>query len=230
MRVEIWSDVVCPWCYIGKRHFEQALERFEHADEVQVVWRSFELDPGQPPSREGGLAQALADKYGTGREQAEAMIDRVSERAAAAGLRYELHRAVPANTFDAHRLIHFAAGRGLQDIADARLFAAHMTEGADIGDRATLVRLAGEIGLDMAEAEAMLAGGDHADAVRRDERRARDIGVTGVPFFVLDETFGISGAQPPETMLAALHQARAASVERRSPRGGGDSAAEEAAA
>ena len=210
MRVEIWSDVVCPWCYIGKRHFEQALESFEHRDEVEVVWRSFELDPGHPRSYDGDLAQALADKYGRSLEQARAMIDGMAERARGVGLEYDLHRARPTNTFDAHRLIHLAAARGLGDAAEERLFRAHMSEGADVGDHPTLVRLAGEIGLDEAEAEAVLAGGDYADAVREDERRAGAIGVTGVPFFVIDGAFGISGAQPAELMLSGLRQAHAA--------------------
>jgi predicted DsbA family dithiol-disulfide isomerase len=214
VRVEIWSDVVCPWCFIGKRHFEQALERFEHRDDVEVTWRSFELDPGHPGSRDGDLSQALADKYGTSREQARAMIDGMIERAATVGLRYDLHRAVPANTFDAHRLIHLAATRGLQDSAEERLFTAHMAEGADVGDHRTLVRLAGEIGLDEAGAEAMLAGGEYGDAVREDERRAAQIGVSGVPFFVIDGAFGISGAQPPELILSGLRQAHAARAER----------------
>ncbi len=214
MRVEIWSDVVCPWCYIGKRHFEQALEHFEHRDEVEVIWRSFELDPGHPSSYDGDLTEALAAKYGTSPDQARAMIDGMSERAASVGLHYDLHRAVPANTFDAHRLIHLAAARGLQDVAKERLFTAYMTEGADVGDHGTLLRLAGEIGLDEAEAEAVLAGGDYGDAVREDERRAGQIGVSGVPFFVIDGAFAISGAQPAELMLSGLRQAHAAAAER----------------
>jgi predicted DsbA family dithiol-disulfide isomerase len=124
MRVEIWSDVVCPWCYIGKRHFELALAEFEGRDEVEVVWRSFELDPGHPHDFTGSLADALAAKYGSSVEQAEAMIDGMSERASQVDLRYELRSAVPANTFDAHRLIHLAAAHGLQDAAEERLFTA----------------------------------------------------------------------------------------------------------
>ena len=213
MKVEIWSDVVCPWCYIGKRHFEQALESFEHRDEVEVTWRAFELDPGHPRSYDGDLSQALAEKYGTSLEQARAMVDGMIERARGVGLEYDLHRAKPTNTFDAHRLIHLAADRGLQDVAEERLFTAYMTEGADVGDHPTLVRLAGDIGLDEAEAEAVLAGGDYADAVREDERRAGQIGVTGVPFFVIDGAFGISGAQPAELMLSGLRQAHAAATE-----------------
>ena len=213
MRVEIFSDVVCPWCYIGKRHFEQALESFEHRDEVEVIWRAFELDPGHPRSYDGDLTQALADKYGTSRDQARAMIDGMSERARSVGLEYDLHRAKPANTFDAHRLIQLARERGLQEAAEERLFTAYMTEGADVGDHPTLVRLAGEIGLDEAEAEAVLAGNEYADAVREDERRAGQIGVTGVPFFVIDGAFGISGAQPAELMLSGLRQAHAAALE-----------------
>ena len=214
MRVEIWSDVACPWCYVGKRHFERALESFEHRDEVEVTWRSFELDPGHPRHYDGDLSQALAEKYGTSRGQARAMIDGMAERARSVGLDYDLHRAKPTNTFDAHRLIHLAAAHGRQDVAEERLFTAYLTEGADVGDRTTLVRLAGEIGLDEAEAEAVLAGDGYGDAVREDERRAGQIGVTGVPFFVIDGAFGISGAQPPEMMLAGLRRAHAAAAER----------------
>ena len=210
MRVEIWSDVVCPWCYIGKRRFERALAGFEHPDSVEVTWRSFELDPGQAGSYDGDLSQLLVDKYGTDRARARAMIDGMTERARSVGLEYDLHAARPTNTFDAHRLIHFAASRGLQDLAEERVFRAHLAEGADVGDHPTLVRLAGEIGLDQPEAAAVLAGGVVVDAVREDERRARQVGVTGVPFFVIDGAFAISGAQPAEAILAGLRHAHAA--------------------
>jgi predicted DsbA family dithiol-disulfide isomerase len=206
MRVDIWSDVVCPWCYIGKRHFERALESFDFRDQVEVVWHSFELDPSP---REGGgdLVSELASKYGSSREQARTMIDRTSERAAQAGLSYDLHHAIPANTFDAHRLIHLAAAHGLQDAAEERLFRAHMCERADIADHATLVRLGVEFGLDEAEAAAALAGGAYGEEVRADERLAREIGVTGVPFFVIEGRYGISGAQPAEFILSGLLRA-----------------------
>ena len=209
MRVEIWSDVVCPWCYIGKRHFEQALEQFEGRDDVEVIWRSFELDPGHPRRFEGDLAAALAAKYGTSREQAESMIDGMSQRAAQAGLEYDLQRAVPVNTFDAHRLIHLASAHGLQDRAEERLFDAYMREGRDLSDHTTLTALAAEIGLDPDEAEAVLAGDAYGEDVRADEREAGAIGVSGVPFFVIDRSYAISGAQPPELMLAGLRRALA---------------------
>jgi len=207
MKVEIWSDVVCPWCYIGKRHFELALAQFEARDQVEVVWRSFELDPAHPHDAGGSLPEALAAKYGSTVEQAQAMIDGMSERAARVGLRYDLGEAVPANTLDAHRLIHLAASHGLQDAAEERLFTAYMAEGADVGDRDTLVRLAGEIGLDAGEAAARLESGAFTDAVRADEREAGELGISGVPFFVIDRAYGISGAQPPEQILAGLRHA-----------------------
>jgi predicted DsbA family dithiol-disulfide isomerase len=207
MQVEIWSDIVCPWCYIGKRRFEAALAEFPHRDEVEVTYRSFQLDPEAPRDSSGTVTEALAQKYGVSRAQAEAMNDRVSGLAAEEGLEYHLETARRANTSDAHRLIHFAAAHGRQGEMKERLLRAYFTESADIGDIETLAGLAAEIGLTADEARETLAGDIYADAVRADERRAKMLGITGVPFFVIDEKYGVSGAQPTELFADALAQA-----------------------
>jgi predicted DsbA family dithiol-disulfide isomerase len=209
MQVEIFSDVVCPWCAVGKRRFETALREFEHADEVQVVWRSFELDPQSPRQRDGDYVGRLAAKYGMSRQQAGSAIGRLTAAAAAEGLDFHFERVRPGNTFDAHRLLHYAREMGdeRQDALKERLFVAYFTEGAPIGDPETLVRLAAETGLDARECADILAGDRFADEVRHDERQALEIGVTGVPFFVVDGKFGIPGAQDPDTILDVLERA-----------------------
>jgi predicted DsbA family dithiol-disulfide isomerase len=207
LMVEIWSDVVCPWCYIGKRRFEQALAQFEHADEVGVRFRSFELDRGAPAAVAGRSAERLAAKYGMSVEQAEASQARLTEMAAAEGLEYHLDRTQGGNTFDAHRLLQLAADRGVQPQVKERLMHAHFTEGTPVGDHDTLVRLAHEAGLDAAEARAVLESDRYAEEVRADEGTAARIGIRGVPFFVLGRRFGVSGAQAPDIMLQALEKA-----------------------
>jgi predicted DsbA family dithiol-disulfide isomerase len=214
VQVEIWSDVVCPWCAIGKRRFETALAGFEHKDEVEVRYRSFELDPTTPRTVDGppsGTAtQRLADKYGVPLAQAEAMQQRVIDQAAGEGLDFRFDRARPGNTVDAHRLLHLAADRGRQAQLKERLLLAYFTEGEPIGEVDALVRLAGEVGLDEVEARSVLESEKYLAEVRDDEATARSLGITGVPFFVLDRKFGVSGAQPAEVLLAALRQAHAA--------------------
>jgi predicted DsbA family dithiol-disulfide isomerase len=207
MQVEIWSDVVCPWCYIGKRRFEAALAEFDHRDEVEVRWRSFELDPSAPATVDVDLIERLATKYGVSREQAEAMNDRVTRLADEVGLSYRLDIAKPGNTFDAHRVLHLAADRGVQGDLKERLLSAYQSNGEPIADHATLVRAAVAAGLDEAEVRAVLDGDKYADAVRADEREGRELGITGVPFFVLDRRYGVSGAQASEAILQALEQA-----------------------
>ena len=213
MKVEIWSDVVCPWCYIGKRRFEAALARFAHRDEVVVEWKSFELDPGATSSAaaEGadasGYADRLAAKYGTTRAEAQKMLDSMTAAAAAEGLDFRFDRAVAANTFDAHQLIHLAAAHGRQDEAKERLLRAYFTEGEAVGDREVLVRLGAEIGLDAEETREALEQQRHAAQVRDDEGEATALGIRGVPFFVLDRTYGVSGAQPAEQLLEVLQRA-----------------------
>jgi predicted DsbA family dithiol-disulfide isomerase len=207
LTVEIWSDIVCPWCYIGKRRFEAALAQFAHGDEVEVRFRSFELDPGAPVMPEGSGAERLAAKYGIPVAEAEAMQARVTETAAADGLEYQLDRARGGNTFDAHRLLHLAAAQGVQADAKERLMRAYFTEGEPISDPETLVRLAAEAGVDADAAREVLAGDRYAAEVRDDEQLAAQLGIRGVPFFVLDRRYGVSGAQPPAALLQALEQA-----------------------
>jgi predicted DsbA family dithiol-disulfide isomerase len=207
VQVEIWSDVVCPWCYIGKRRFEAALARFPDRGQVEVRWRSFQLDPSAPALPEGTLIDRLTEKMGS-HEAAVAANARLKVLAAAEGLRYRLDEARPGNTFDAHRLLHLARERGLQDEAKERLFAAYFTEGAAIGDRDTLVGLVGEVGIDKAEARAVLDGDRYADEVNADQREALELGATGVPFFVIDRRYGVPGAQSADVLLSALETAR----------------------
>lgn len=207
MLVEIWSDIVCPWCYIGKRRFEEAASRFGHSDDLEVVWRSFELDPHAPTERGGDAAEQLARKYGVTRERAQAMEDSVTRSAAKVGLEYHLDRARRGNTFDAHRLLHLAADRGLQGELKERLLAAYFTEGEPIGDPLTLGGLAVGVGLDPVEVRGLLDGDAYAEAVRRDERLATGLGATGVPFFVFGRAAAVGGAQSPEILLEAIEHA-----------------------
>jgi predicted DsbA family dithiol-disulfide isomerase len=204
VQVEIWSDVVCPWCYLGKRRFESALSRFEHADGVEVVWRSFELDPGAPRRREGTAAEHLAAKYGMSPEEVEASWARLTGLARAEGLEYHLDRTQGGSSFDAHRLIQLGRERGLQDAVKERILRAYFTESLPIGEPDVLARLAAEAGLAEDEAIDLLAGDAFADAVRADERRAAELGIGGVPFFVVDDRYAVSGAQSTEHFLQAL--------------------------
>jgi predicted DsbA family dithiol-disulfide isomerase len=205
LTVEIWSDVVCPWCYVGKRRLESALAEFEHP--VEVTWRSFELDPSAPRVRDLPTAEHLATKYGMSVEQAQASQAQLTELAAADGLEYHLDRTRGGNSFDAHRMIHLAAAHGLQDAAKERLMRAYFTESEPIGDPDTLVRLIAELGIDPDEARAVLESDAYADAVRAEEELAHRIGIQGVPFFVLNRRYGVSGAQPAELLLQALQKA-----------------------
>jgi predicted DsbA family dithiol-disulfide isomerase len=200
VNVEIWSDVACPWCYVGKRRFEAALAAFEHRDEVTVTWRSFELDPAAPREREVDLATHLAQKFGTSREQALAMQQRLSGVGAGDGIEFRHDIARGGNTFDAHRLLHLAAAHDRQDALKERLLRAYHTEGEPIGDPATLERLAVEVGLPPEEVRDVLAGDRYAADVRDDERTAASFGISGVPFFVVDRSLAASGAQSPDIL------------------------------
>lgn len=208
MKVEIWSDVVCPFCYVGKRRFERAMATFPNADEVEVVWRSFQLDPNAPRRSPGTLEERLAAKYGLSLEQARQMNANVVAMSEGEGLEVRLDLAKPGNTFDAHRLIHLAADHGLQAEAKERLLRAYWVEGRAIGEPETLIDLAEELGLDAAEARTVLEGDAYATAVRHDENEARAFGIQGVPFFVLDRAYGVSGAQEVSVFERALRQAR----------------------
>ena len=206
MHVEIWSDIACPWCYVGKRRFEAALAAFEHRDEVRVTWRSFELDPSAPREREGDGAAHLARKYGTSREQALAMHQRMTATAAEDGLDFRFDLARGGNTFDAHRLVHLAEAHGVQDAMKERLMRAYLTEGELMSDAATLERLAVEVGVPADAVRQMLATDRYAAEVRDDERTATSLGITAVPFFVIDRRIGAAGAQPPEVLGELLRR------------------------
>ena len=213
LTVDIWSDVVCPWCYIGKRRFEAALEQFEHRDDVTVLWHSFELDPEAPPVAEGRSAERLAAKYGMTVEEAAGRQAEITTLAAQDGLTYDLAESRGGNTFDAHRLIHLAAEHRLGDAAMERLMRAYFSEREAIGDRETLQRLAVEAGLPAEEVREVLEGERYADAVRADERAATQIGIRGVPFFVLGRKYGVSGAQPAEAFTQIVRQVWAERLE-----------------
>ncbi|GGJ89785.1 DsbA family oxidoreductase [Deinococcus aquiradiocola] len=204
--VDIWSDIACPWCYIGKRRFEQALGQFPQAAQVDVVWHSFELDPTAPAVNPVGMRDGLAMKYGTSTDKAQGMLDSMTATAAQEGLEYHFERASLANTFQAHQVIHLAARHGLQDAMKERLLKAYMTEGETLSDTDTLVRLAGQVGLDAQEVRDALDAQTYAQAVRQDEAQARAYGIQGVPFFVLGGKYGVSGAQDPATLRGALEQ------------------------
>ena len=207
MRIEIWSDVVCPWCYIGKRNLEQALRGFQNAGDVEIEWKSFELDPYAPAQRPGTYVEHLSRKYGISPEEARVRLARVVSRGAGAGIEFRFDHARPGNTFDAHRLLHLAHAQGLQDELKERFFTATFTEGYPIGDRDTLVKLAADVGISEAEARRVLESHEYADDVRADEAEAVAIGVQGVPFFVFDRRYAVSGAQPPEVLLEVLERA-----------------------
>lgn len=207
MRIEVWADLVCPWCYLGKRRLERAIAGFAHRAEVEVVHRAFELDPERPPGQTSDRLASLAGKYGLTLERARAMEEEMERRAAADGLEYHLVTGVVGNTFDAHRVVHLARAVGREDAALERLYRAHFTEGRSIFDHASLAALAGEAGLAPAAVAEALEGKACAAAVRAEERRARELGVTGVPFFVLDGRYAVSGAQPAELFAAALERA-----------------------
>ena len=206
MDVEIWSDIACPWCYVGKRRFEAALAAFPERDDVRVTWRSFELDPEAPPERGGERAERLAAKYGMTREQAVEMQDQLAAVAAGDGLDMRFDLARNGSTFDAHRLVHLAAAHGAQDAMKERLLRAHFTEGELVSDPAVLARLGEELGLPADEVAELLAGDRFADAVRDDERAAAALGIQAVPFFVVDRALGASGAQPPEVLGELLRR------------------------
>ncbi len=207
MQVEIWSDVVCPWCYLGKMRFERALGEFAHSAEVEVVYRSFELDPGAPKGVTTPTVSMLASKYGMSDQQAEQAQRQMEQRAAQDGLTFRMSGLRSGNTRDAHRLLHLAKARGLQPELAERLHRAYFTEQDSIFDHQSLTRLAAEVGLEAGEVAEVLAGDDYAADVTADEAMAQALGASGVPFFVIDRRYGISGAQPAETIARVLDEA-----------------------
>ncbi len=206
MKIEIWSDIACPWCYIGRRRLESALTQFEHSDQVEVIWRSYQLDPSAPREYPGTINEMLAEKKGIDPRRAEAMHAQVTALAAEEGLDYRFDQVRPGNSFDAHRLIHLAAQHGLQSEMKERLQKAYFTDGLSFSDPDTLVQLAAEVGLDADEARKVLAADSYTAEVRADIRKAQMLGISGVPFFVFDEKYAVSGAQPSTLFLTALER------------------------
>ncbi|MBC9711881.1 DsbA family oxidoreductase [Streptomyces sp. TRM66268-LWL] len=208
MRVEIWSDIACPWCYIGKKRFEDGLAAFAHRDDVEIVHRSFELDPNRAKGETTPVIDMIAKKYGRSLDEARAMEEHVASNAHAEGLAYRTDGRLYGNTFDIHRLLHLAKARGRQDELLALAYRANFSEERSVYDPEVLVTLAVEAGLDETEAREVLADENaYADDVRADEREAAELGATGVPFFVLDRKYGVSGGQPAEVFTQALQQA-----------------------
>ena len=214
MKIDIWSDIACPWCYIGKRRFEAALAAFPHRDEVEVQWRSFQLDPTLPEHYDGTEVQYLSERKGIDPAQLAGMLEQVTVQAAGEGLSYDYDSLVVANSFSAHRLIHLAkaeAGPAAADAAKEALLSAHFEQGRNIGSTDVLAEIGAGVGLDPERVRAVLATDDYTDAVNQDIAEARSLGVNGVPFFVIDRKYGISGAQPSELFTQALETAWAES-------------------
>jgi predicted DsbA family dithiol-disulfide isomerase len=207
MKIEIWSDVACPWCYIGKRRFETALAAFPHRGSVEVQWRSYQLDPTLPDHYQGTELEYLSTRKGMAPEQVAGMFEHVAAQAKGEGLNYRFDEVVVANSFTAHRLIHLAAAHGAQDAAKERLLSDHFEHGKDIGSREYLTSLGQELGIDAAELDELFTTDKYAADVRQDFEEGRALGINGVPFFVIDRKFGLSGAQPVETFTSALEQA-----------------------
>ncbi|RBY92096.1 DsbA family oxidoreductase [Blastococcus sp. TBT05-19] len=207
MRVEVWSDVVCPWCYVGKRRLETALEQFPHRDQVEVVWRSFQLDPSIPEGETHATLPALARKYGQSEDAMRQNMRRLEEVAAAEGLTYDLAGGISGNTSLAHELLHLAAERGVQGELKELLLHAHFEESRSVFDVDSLVALGAEVGLDETEAREVLTDRRYRAAVDQDSATAQSLGATGVPFFVVDRRYGAAGAQPAELLLQVLERA-----------------------
>lgn len=206
LRIDVWSDIACPWCYVGKRRLEAALEAFPH--EVQIVYRSFELDPRAPRMRdETSYVERLAAKYRMPTAHAQQMIDRMTRIGIAEGVEFHFERVRAGNTFDAHRLLQLARAKGVQTALKERLMHAYFTEGEPIGDVSALIPLAVDIGLDEADVRDVLASDRFAKDVRRDEQLAAELGIEGVPFYVMAGRLGVSGAQTPDVLLGAVERA-----------------------
>jgi predicted DsbA family dithiol-disulfide isomerase len=207
MKIEIWSDIMCPFCYIGKRKFELALKEFSDKESVQVQWKSFQLDPDLQTDGSRNLNEYLAERKGWTVSQTESIHQQMEARAKENGLEYHFDKAIPANSFNAHRLSHLAAKYKLQDLMEERLFAAYFTEGKNIDDTETLVELAKGVGLSEGETRSMLKGDAYKDNVEQDIFEAQQVGVRGVPFFLIDDKYAVSGAQETAVFLGALNKA-----------------------
>jgi predicted DsbA family dithiol-disulfide isomerase len=206
MRVDIWSDVICPWCYVGKARFEKALDSFDHRDEVEVVYHSFELDPSYPKGQHETTFAMLSGKYGMSEADARTAESRLADLASAEGLRFKPERPV-GNTFDIHRVLHLGLAKGVQAELLNAVNEAYFGQGRQVFDRDVITEIAAGAGLDGDAAGDVIDGDAYAEEVRQDELRARELGVSGVPFFVFDMALGVSGAQPTEMFASALQQA-----------------------
>lgn len=206
MKVEIWSDFACPFCYIGKRRFEKGLSQFAHKDQVEVIFRSFQLQPDAKKNTDKNIYAHLAEQKGITYVQAKQMHDNLTEQAAELGLDYQFDTMIPTNTFDAHRLSHFAQEHGKMKEMIERILMAYFTESLHIGDCETLAKLAADVGLNQVEVVAMLADDQYAEEVHTDQAIAAQIGATGVPFFVFCNKYAVSGAQPAELFLEVLEK------------------------
>ncbi len=219
LRIDIWSDIACPWCFVGKRRLEAALEQLPEREQVAITWHAFELDPNAPRERDPRVsyAERLSQKYGMPLAQAQARIASLAQTAQAEGLDFDFESIRPGNTFDAHRLLHLAEKLGMQDAVKERFLLGYMSEGEAIGAPRTLQRLATEAGLRAERVSDVLNSDEYADEVRDDEALARELGINGVPFFVFDERLAVSGAQPAEVLLGALRKAFADRSEASAP-------------
>jgi predicted DsbA family dithiol-disulfide isomerase len=206
MKVEIWSDIVCPFCYIGKRKFEKALESFDAKDKVEIVWRSFQLDPEMEYVPNQSVHEYLGKRKGATAKEGKQMNDSMAAIAKEVGLEYNFDKAIINNTFDAHRLLHLAKTKGLQNEMKERLFKAYYTEGRNIGDLSTLVQLGEEVGLSADEIKNTLQSDAYANEVELDQYEAQQVGVRGVPFFVFNNKYAVSGAQPTNVFTQVLQQ------------------------
>ena len=206
MKVEIWSDIMCPFCYIGKRKFEAGLKQFGHKDRIEIEWKSFQLDPEMNTEIGQSIEEYLAEKKGWSIEKTKGLHKSMTETARQSGLDYQFNRAIPANSFQAHRLSHLGSKYRLQDDIEERLFAAYFTEGKNIGDTETLVGIGVHAGLNEEEIRTMLASEQFAGNVHRDIEEANQLGISGVPFFVFDRKYAVSGAQSSEVFLSALEK------------------------
>lgn len=206
MKVDIWSDVRCPFCYIGKRKFEKALEKFPHKNEIEVNWHSFELDPTLKTNTAVSAIEHIADIKGISKEQAEGMHTHVTNVAKEIGLDFNFEKSVIANSFNAHRLIQLAKTKGLANEAEEQLFKAHFLEGKNIDDNETLIQIGVSAGLNENDVKDMIASDSFSQEVRQDEMQAQSIGINGVPFFILNNKYAVSGAQSPDVFLQALSQ------------------------
>lgn len=207
MKVEIWSDVVCPFCYIGKHHFEKAVESLPNDIEIEVEWKSFELDPYAQKDYEDDMYILLANKYGQTREWAINSAEQMKQKGSQIGLEFNFDKAIPTNTFDAHRLVHLAKSKGKQIEAEEALFQVHFKEGKHIGDHNVLMEVGQKLGINKDEIHDMLLSDRFAEAVRSDEKRGSELGIRGVPYFVINKKYGISGAQPVSHFNEVLSKA-----------------------